>query len=65
MMNTFDSIDEKVEEQVEPVTKSLPDEKLPALVPPREDDSLPVLIRPAKRPPETFLPEWLRRLSHG
>ncbi len=35
----------------------------PAL--PSIEDSQPVLPRPGRRRAEDFLPEWLRRLSHG
>ncbi len=33
--------------------------------PPSIEDSQPVLPRPGRRRAEDFLPEWLRRLSHG
>ena len=64
-MNTFDAQTEYVEKQQEPETGPPPDENLQAPVPPQVDDSLPVLPRPSKQRAEAFLPEWLRRLSHG
>lgn len=63
MLNTFDHFADCPEEKAESEAQPLPDKKLPP--PTSEEDTLPVFLRPANRRAGAFLPEWLRRISHG
>jgi len=62
-MNTFDHSTDCPEEKVEPEAQPLPEKERPS--PSREEDTIPVFLRPANRRAGAFLPEWLRRMSHG
>lgn len=64
-MNTFEYSADRQDERVEPEARPLAEKTSPAPAPPRGDDSLPVLPRPANQRAEDFLPEWLRRLSRA
>lgn len=62
-MNTFDHNIDCPEDKVESTAQPQPEKKLPS--PSTEEETLPIFLRPADRRAGAFLPEWLRRMSHG